>query len=146
MQEEAKSTLSDIENFTMATVAPFLAASFEGPLQYGYKEFESPDRNTTYLMFCHKDRVLFYGIDTPKKQFVFPMLSKETDWDVLHELFSPCLFVKKGIFSDIELENLCYATTDDEIDELESIEPADGEAENDFFLRNAMWLLNPVIH
>lgn len=146
MQDATNNMLSDIESFTMATIAPFMAASFDGSVQYGYKEFDSPDRNTTYLMFCHKDRVLFYGVDTPKKRFIFPMLSTETDWDVLQELFAPCLFARKGILSETELENLCYASSDDEIDELEPVEPSNGEADKDFFLRNAMWLLNPMVH
>lgn len=145
---EVKSTLSDIEDYTMASVAPFMAYNFSTAVKCGYKEFEGPDCITTYLVFVHEDRVLFYGVDTPKKQYLVPMLSEDEGKEgALCSLFEPCLFAKKGVLSQSEFQDIIHADSDYEIDQaLEAVVPSEEETDKDFFLRNAMWLLNPVIH
>ena len=147
LEIEVKETLSDIETITMSTIAPFIANTFNGgTVQYGYKQFEAHDRNTTYLMFSHKNRVLFYGVDTPKQQYAFPMLSGELDFDEVQTSFDPCIFARKGILKQSDVKDIFYAESDSEIEILESVEPTDEETDEDFFLRNALWLLNPVVH
>lgn len=148
-----KDALSDIAAITMDTVAPFTTNAFVSAPKHGYKKFEGPDRHTTYLLFTHEDRVLFYGVDIPKKKFIVPMLadrrgekpSKES-LDVIQTLFDPCIFARRGTVTDDEFSDLIHAETDDDIDGLEVVIPYEDESDNDFFLRNAMWLLDPVVH
>ncbi len=150
---EPKDALSDIATITMATVAPFTTNTFVSTPKHGYKKFESADRYTTYLLFTHEDRVLFYGVDIPKKKFIVPMLadlsgdkpSKES-LDMIQTLFDPCIFARRGTVTDEEFADLIHADTDDGVDELETVIPNEDESDNDFFLRNAMWLLDPVVH
>ena len=148
---DVKNALSDIETYTLKTVAPFIATSFSGGMKYGYKEFEGPDRYTTYLMFVHEDRVLFYGVDSPKRRYLIPMLSEEVaDGEEAEELiaalFAPCLFAKKGALTDVEFADMVHSDNDNEIEDLESVSPEKDETDKDFFFRNAMWLLNPMVH
>jgi len=142
---DVKNTLNDIEDYTLASVAPFMRYTFSSAVKYGYKEYESPDSYTTYLMFAHEDRVLFYGVDSPKKKFLVPIMG-DTEEESLLTLFEPCLFARKGTLTDAELQDIVYSDSDQNIEELEAVTPSDEESDKDFFLRNAMWLLNPMVH
>ena len=67
--------------------------------------------------------------------------------DAMYSLFEPSLFAKKGVLSDADFNEIIQSDTDDLIEEvLDAIAPGEEEEDADFFLRNAMSLLNPVVH
>lgn len=147
LEAEVKDTLSEIEDITISTVAPFMTATFDtNIIKYGYKQFDSYECRTTYLMFMLKDRVLYYGINSPKKEFAFPMLEGEEDLGTIQMQFDPYIFTKKGVLSQSDIKKTFLKNSDEEMELLESVGPLDDETDEEFFLRNAMWLLSPVVN
>ncbi|MAP23891.1 MAG: hypothetical protein CL582_23415 [Alteromonadaceae bacterium] len=144
---EVRETLSEIKSITISTISPFMLNSFDSNLiKYGYKYFDSHETRTTYLLFTHKDRVLYYGINSPKQEFYFPMLEGEEGYSPTQTQFEPYVFTRRGVLSRSELRKVFYINTDSNLDGLKSIRPTDDETDEEFFLRNAMWLLDPVVN
>ena len=144
---EVKETLSEIKSITIETISPFILTPFDPDLiKYGYKYFDSHETKTTYLLFTYKDRVLYYGINSPKQVFYFPMLEVEEDYDSIQLQFDPYIFTKRGVLSASQLRKVFYANSDSSVEGLESVTPFNLETDEEFFLRNAMWLLDPIVN
>ena len=147
MDTEIRETFSEIENITISTISPFMLNSFDSDLiKYGYKYFDSHEVKTTYLLFTFKNRVLYYGINSPKHRFYFPMLEGEEGYEATQTQFEPYVFMRRGVLPRSELKKVYYINTDSNLDGLVSIGPTDDETDEEFFLRNAMWLLDPVVN
>ena len=146
-ESEVRGTLEDIEELTLSTIGPFVASIFSEGIESGYKEYETADRLTTYLIFAHKGRALFYGVDIQKRRFTIPALEGDPRCEeYLTSLYTPCLFAHRGDVTAQELADIVCSSSDYDIGSLESLAPGEEETDKEFFLRNAMWLLNPMVH
>ena len=128
------SVLTLIQEKTIEWFKPFEMFT---PIEVGYKVFSDHFQDTEYLVIRRENRVLFYGVDSPSVMTL-------TDEGALATA-SP-VFARRGTLSQNDFLDILDADNDREIEELESVIPKDGEAVEDFFARNAMWLLNPTIH
>lgn len=147
LEIEVTETLSEIKSITISTISPFMLNSFDSDLiKYGYKYFDSHETRTTYLLFAYKNRVLYYGINSPKQRFRFTMLEGEGDYDAIQMQFDPYVFTKRGVLSQSELKKAFYVSTKSNLEGLKSIMPSSHETDEEFFLRNAMWLLDPIVN
>jgi hypothetical protein len=146
--------LTDIHDYTLSTVGPLASGvPLSSPgVAAGFGRFSTWENDTLYLMLNHKDRVLFYGMDLspPTADDILCMLSEadvEEDEDGIPSASRVTLFCRrKAKQSPFEVEEYFASETDHEIEDLDHIEPREGESNEDFFLRNAMWLLNPMVH
>jgi len=147
MDDGTTGTLEAIEALTLQAAAPYTVSAWTEKVQSGYKQYETADRLTTYLILAYKGRVLFYGVEVPKKRFTIPSLSGDPECEeYLAALYTPCLFAHRGDISIEELKDIVHADSDYEICSLKALAPGEEETDDGFFLRNAMWLVNALIH
>jgi len=158
--------LKDIHDYTLETVAPIGLGINGKKFSAKYIKLDGPDQgsNTIYLSMSHGDRLLFYGMDIepPTVQELMALVSAyaEVEDDSLRESDdiaeavagqSPIprvtLFCRRHACQNpYELNAILSSKNDQVIDSLDHVRPTDDESNEDFFLRNAMWLLNPTVH
>jgi hypothetical protein len=126
--------LNDIQDKTMSVLAPHLVFTTD-ELAIGLRQYQSRNKETTYLCIRYEGRVLFYGTDVTH------------GWGGhVEEGAGYSVFCKRGELDDIDFSVMMDNDTDEDIDELDDSCPEEDESEDDFFFRNAVWLLNPTIH
>ena len=139
--------LQDIEGFTSETLS--MGASSIADHAVYYEELDAPQVSILYLVTVRKSRVLVYGMERIK--------SATTNFDYMFDLPSQfpggleenekvSLFCKRLEAPPYEINEVLDGAQDGMLEELEGAYPEEGESNEDFFLRNAMWLLNPTIH
>tara|TARA_B100000131_G_scaffold221323_1_gene212867 strand:- start:47228 stop:47695 length:468 start_codon:yes stop_codon:yes gene_type:complete len=146
--------LSDIHNYTIETVGPFTSGGvLSAPgvtSDFGrFKDEEGGD--TMYLMLSHKDRVLFYGMDLdPPSESDIAAVLQSAGLDEPEEVEASSritLFCRRGDKQTAaDIRAFFSRGSDDAIECLDHIQPAENDSNEDFFLKNAMWLLNPMVH
>jgi len=155
--------LRDIHDYTLETVAP-LGMGITGKkfsAEYIKMEGAEPGSDTMYLSMSHGDRLLFYGmdIDPPTFEELRRLVSSYEEFDDPEEdeideaipgqdpVPRVTLFCRRRACKNPhELKAILSAKDDRVIDSLEHVRPTGDESNEDFFLRNAMWLLNPTVH
>ena len=128
---ESSSVLTAIHEKTLEWLKPYTIFT---PIEVGYKVFENNQQEIVYLVIRSKDRVLFYGIDSE------PLIFQDKG----STLKACSIFARRGTMSEFMFSSIIECSN--EIEALESIHPHSGEEAEDFFARNALWLLNPTVH
>jgi hypothetical protein len=140
MSDPRAHILQGIKEYTEDLYKEWCIGTFDIPIEYMFRLYKAPDRDTAYLIIRRGNRILFYGIDNygdSIKQFSDP------DNGVLGlELFCRRKEFDKGYELDMLLED----NSDERIDGLDEVFPGDDDSNEDFFLTNAMWLLDPMVH
>ena len=135
--------LKDIKDFTHEA----LSEGFLGDrLTTMYRSYGDHFSDCLYLIMVKDLRILVYGMDKDK--------SPANDYTYLFEDDVPSpMYDKISLFCRcLELDNHYelsqFMDKADEyfLDAMEDRSPTEGENNEDFFLRNAIWLMNPVIH
>ena len=138
--------LQDIEGFTNENL--FMGAGAIADHAVYYEELDVPEVNILYLVTVRKTRVLVYGMERIKSaltnfDYMFGM-PKQFSEEPENEKVS--LFCKRVEAQPYEINEILDGVQDGLLEGLEGVYPEEDESNEDFFLRNAMWLLNPTIH
>lgn len=139
--------LKDIEKFTRQVLAESL---MDSGMRTIYKSFGDPISDCLYLIVTKDLRVLVYGMEmdrtpSPNYDYLF-------DLDGTGDTTSPFQDKISLFCRSLELDNhhelASLLDSEDEyfIEAMEDRMPGERDTNEDFFVRNAMWLMNPVIH
>ena len=140
--------LQDIEEYTRKQLS--IGEGFLPDHSVVYAEFDIPQVNILYQVVVKRQRVLVYGMEklkTPIENFdyLFDLgRTGESGSSPAEDRIS--LFCKRFVAAPYDINELISSIEDGAIEELEGEYPRDEETNEEFFLRNALWLLNPLIH
>jgi len=140
-----QSILKDIELFTTSTLA---LKHFVSDVAVHYQTFNYPDANCMYLILVSGERLLAYGMEldlTPVTDFSYLFDEDSNEPSPLESRVS--LFCRR-FWADnpYQIAQIIGEESESVYESLDHVTPRESETNEDFFLRNAMWLLNPTVH
>ena len=135
--------LKDIEKFTKES----LSENFmESGVTSEYRQFGDNYADCLYLIMAKGLRVLVYGMErdrTPSPDYNY-LFTEDAVSPYQDKVTLFCRSLELGNY--YELSALLDAEDEYFIDAMEDKIPSEGDTNEDFFLRNAIWLMDPVIH
>lgn len=139
--------LKDIESFTKETISESL---MDSGLNTIYKSFGDHLSDCLYLLMVKGMRVLVYGMEmdkTPPPNYDY-LFEKDDEGDASSPFQEKISMFCRSLELDNQYELAALLDSKDEyfIEAMEDRVPHEKDDNEDFFIRNALWLMNPTIH